>query len=102
MPHFQPLLKSSLKLILSDIDLTINKNQIHLFILLIKSPVSHAADNVILYTGMIFRRMAEKKYRFLLISGTELKFHLLRPRKGNPEAREENFCCPWVVRLLSG
>lgn len=60
MPHFQLQLKSSLKLALTDTDLTVNENQIHMFILLIKSPVSHAAGDAILHTGMIFRSVAKK------------------------------------------
>lgn len=60
MPHFQLQLKSSLKLTLADIDLTINENQIHMFALLIKSPVSHAADNAVFQSRMIFRSVAEK------------------------------------------
>lgn len=68
------------------IDLTINENQIHMFILLIKSPVSRAAANAVLYAGMIFRSVAEK-CRFLLISSTELEFQLLRVGEDNPEDR---------------
>jgi len=60
MPHFRLQLKRSLKLTLAHTDLTIHENQIHMFILLIKSPVSHAADNAILQTGVIFRSVAEK------------------------------------------
>lgn len=69
------------------IDLTINENQIHMFVLLVKPPVSHAAGNAILCTGMIFRSVAEK-CRFLLISSRELKFQLLWVGGDNPEDRE--------------
>lgn len=89
MPHFQLQLKSSLNLILADIDLTINENQIHMFMLLIKSPVSHAADNAILHTRMIFRSVAEKiqvppnfQHRAEISS--------FKGGEDNPEDREEN------------
>lgn len=89
MPHFQLQLKSSLKLTLADIDLTINENQIHMFALLIKSPASHAADNAVFQSGMIFRSVAEK-IQFLLISSIELKFHLLEVGEDNPEDKRRN------------
>lgn len=89
MPHFQLQLKSSLKLTLADIDLTINENQIHMFALLIKSPVSHTAGNAVFQSGM-FSGVWQKKIRFLLISSIELKFHLLKVGEDNPEDKRRN------------
>lgn len=88
MPHFQLQLKSSLKLTLADIDLTINENQIHMFILLIKSPVSHAANDAVLQTGMIFRSIAEK-IQVLSNFWHRAEILLLRVGGVNPEDREE-------------